>query len=127
MDGMTPIGLRDTLIAGARVIDPASGFDGVADVFIQGGMVADIAQGLAAPEGTEVVQASSTCGPNWASPAGNIERRSNPRRALPPPAASRRSWRSPIRCRRSTTRRWCGCCGRAVRKPAASPSSPMAP
>jgi dihydroorotase len=57
MDGMTPIGLRDTLIAGARVIDPASGFDGVADVFIQGGMVADIAQGLAAPEGTEVVQA----------------------------------------------------------------------
>jgi dihydroorotase len=58
MDGMTPIGLRDTLIAGARVIDPASGFDGVADVLIQGGVVADIAQGLAAPGEAEVVQAA---------------------------------------------------------------------
>jgi dihydroorotase len=57
MDGMTSIGLRDTLIAGARVIDPASGFDGVADVLVQGGLVADIAQGLTAPESAEVVRA----------------------------------------------------------------------
>jgi dihydroorotase len=57
MDGMGATRLRDTLIAGARVIDPASGFDGVADVFIRDGIVADIAQGLAAPEGAEVVRA----------------------------------------------------------------------
>jgi dihydroorotase len=57
MDGMTSIGLRDTLIAGARVIDPASGFDAVADALIQGGVVADIAQGLSAPDEAEVVQA----------------------------------------------------------------------
>jgi dihydroorotase len=60
MDGMTPIGLRDTLIAGARVIDPASGFDAVADVLVQGGLVTDIAPGLAAPEGAEVVQADGS-------------------------------------------------------------------
>jgi dihydroorotase len=57
MDGMSAIGLRDTLIAGARVIDPASGFDQIADVLIRGGIVADIARGIAAPEGAETVAA----------------------------------------------------------------------
>jgi dihydroorotase len=62
MNGMSPVGLRDTLIAGARVIDPASGFDAVADVLIRGGLVADIgplsgASRLAAPEGAEIVAA----------------------------------------------------------------------
>jgi dihydroorotase len=57
MDGMTSIGLRDVLIVGARVIDPASGFDQIADVLIRGGLIADIAQGLTAAEGTETVAA----------------------------------------------------------------------
>jgi dihydroorotase len=57
MNGMSPIGLRDTLIAGARVIDPASGLDRIADVLIQAGLIADIAQGLSAPEGAETVAA----------------------------------------------------------------------
>jgi dihydroorotase len=57
MNGMSPAGLRDTLIAGARVIDPATGLDRVADVLIRGGLVADIAQGLAAPEDAETIAA----------------------------------------------------------------------
>ncbi|MBW4024972.1 MAG: dihydroorotase [Proteobacteria bacterium] len=54
---MGAVGLRDTLIAGARVIDPASGFDGVADVLVRGGLIADIGPGLGAPEDAEVVRA----------------------------------------------------------------------
>jgi dihydroorotase len=47
MDALVSTGLRDTLIAGARVIDPASGFDGVADVLLRGGLIADIGTALA--------------------------------------------------------------------------------
>jgi dihydroorotase len=54
---MSPTGLRDTLITGARVIDPASGLDQTADVLIRGGVIADIAPGLAAPDGAETVAA----------------------------------------------------------------------
>ncbi|WP_284946768.1 dihydroorotase [Acidisoma cladoniae] len=50
MDALVSTGLRDTLIAGARVIDPASSFDGVADVLIRGGLIADIGTGLAAED-----------------------------------------------------------------------------
>jgi len=50
MDALVSTGLRDTLIAGARVIDPASGFDGVADVLLRGGMIAEIGTGLAAED-----------------------------------------------------------------------------
>jgi dihydroorotase len=57
MNGMAATGLRDTLISGARVIDPASGLDRTADVLLRGGVIADIAPGLAAPDGAETVAA----------------------------------------------------------------------
>ncbi|WP_406566054.1 dihydroorotase [Acidisoma silvae] len=49
--------MRDTVIAGARVIDPASGHDAVADVLIQNGRIADIGLGQGHPEGAERVDA----------------------------------------------------------------------
>lgn len=39
------------LIRGARVIDPASGFDQIADVAIEGGRIAAIGRGLSVPDG----------------------------------------------------------------------------
>lgn len=55
MDGMMTTVLRDTVIAGARVIDPASGHDAIADVLIQQGRIADIGRGQGRPEGAETV------------------------------------------------------------------------
>lgn len=43
---------------GGRVMDPASGRDEAADVLLEGGTVAAIAPGLAAPAGAEVVDAA---------------------------------------------------------------------
>jgi dihydroorotase len=57
MNAMPPVQVRDTLIAGARVIDPASGFDQTADVLLRGGLIAEIAPGLAQPEGAEAIAA----------------------------------------------------------------------
>ncbi|HTI01947.1 MAG TPA: dihydroorotase [Acidisoma sp.] len=48
--------LRDTVVLGARVIDPASGHDTIADVLIQQGRIADIGLGQGAPEGAERVE-----------------------------------------------------------------------
>ena len=45
-----------TLLRGARVIDPASGTDGVMDVAIDGDRIAEIGPSLAAPAGCEVVE-----------------------------------------------------------------------
>lgn len=45
------------LVRGGRVIDPASGFDGVADVLIEGGVVARVAPGIEAA-GARVVEAA---------------------------------------------------------------------
>lgn len=45
-----------TLLRGGRVIDPASGTDGVMDVAIDGGAIAEIGPKLPAPEGCEVVE-----------------------------------------------------------------------
>jgi dihydroorotase len=58
MDGMMTGALRDTVIAGARVIDPASGHDAVADVLIQNGRIADIGLGQGLPEGAERIEAA---------------------------------------------------------------------
>ena len=55
MNGMVTTNLRDTVIAGARVIDPASGHDAVADVLIRNGAIADIGRGQGKPEGAEWV------------------------------------------------------------------------
>jgi len=50
--------LRDVLIAGGRVIDPASGRDQVCDLLLRGGRVEAVGPGLAAPEGAEVIRAA---------------------------------------------------------------------
>jgi dihydroorotase len=46
------------LIKNGRVIDPASGHDGVADVWIEDGMIRGVGSNLAAAAGTEVFDAS---------------------------------------------------------------------
>jgi dihydroorotase len=46
------------LIKGGRVVDPANGHDGVADVLVSDGRIAKIGRGLKAPEGTHVVTAA---------------------------------------------------------------------
>jgi dihydroorotase len=48
---------RDTVIAGARVVDRASGRDEPADVLLRGGTVADIGRGMGRPDGALVVEA----------------------------------------------------------------------
>ncbi|WP_455138378.1 dihydroorotase [Thermophilibacter sp.] len=47
------------LLKGAHVVDPQVGLDGVADVLLDGSTVAAVGEGLAAPEGTEVVDCAS--------------------------------------------------------------------
>ncbi len=50
-------GLPDTLILGARLIDPATGRDGMGDLLVQGGVIADLGVGLGRPEGAVVIEA----------------------------------------------------------------------
>jgi dihydroorotase len=45
------------LLRGARLLDPRAGLDGAADLLIRDGRVAELGEGLAAPEGAEVVDA----------------------------------------------------------------------
>ncbi|HQT84048.1 MAG: dihydroorotase [Acidiphilium sp. 37-64-53] len=47
--------MRDTLITGARIIDPASGHDAIGDCLIRGGMIADFAGALGRPADAMVV------------------------------------------------------------------------
>ncbi|WP_046495770.1 amidohydrolase family protein [Streptomyces odonnellii] len=55
-----------TLLRGGRVIDPGTGFDGVADVLVSDGVVSAIAAGLAAPPGCAVVDvAGLVVGPGF--------------------------------------------------------------
>ena len=49
------------LIKGGRVIDPSQGLDKVADVAVEGGKVKEIGQGLAAPAGAKVIDATGKC------------------------------------------------------------------
>ncbi len=46
------------LIRGGRVIDPANGVDGVMDVLLRDGMIAEIGQGLSAPGGARTIEAA---------------------------------------------------------------------
>jgi len=46
------------LIRNGRVIDPANDVDAVQDALIEGGMIARVGPGLAAPEGTEIIEAT---------------------------------------------------------------------
>jgi len=49
--------VKPLLIRGGRVIDPSRGHDGVADVLIKNGLIADVGRGLGAPDGAEVMDA----------------------------------------------------------------------
>jgi dihydroorotase len=46
------------LIRNGRVVDPANGLDGPADVLVENGIIARVGPGLAAPEGAEIVDAA---------------------------------------------------------------------
>jgi dihydroorotase len=48
---------RRTLFRGARLVDPAAGHDGVADVLVEDESVAEVGSGLSAPQGAEVIDA----------------------------------------------------------------------
>ena len=48
--------MRDLLITGARLIDPATGLDGPGDLLVRDGAIADLGTGLSAPEGATVVK-----------------------------------------------------------------------
>jgi hypothetical protein len=43
-----------TLLRGGRVVDPGTGFDGIADVLLDGGKIAAVGEGLEAPEVVDV-------------------------------------------------------------------------
>jgi dihydroorotase len=49
--------VKPLLIRGGRVIDPSQRHDGVADVLIADGRIADMGRGLGAPDGAEVMDA----------------------------------------------------------------------
>ncbi|MBB4682879.1 amidohydrolase family protein [Amycolatopsis jiangsuensis] len=46
-----------TLVRGGRVVDPAGGFEGPADVLVTDGRIAAVGPGLEAPPGAEIVEA----------------------------------------------------------------------
>jgi dihydroorotase len=53
--------MRDLLITGARLLDPATGLDGPGAVLLRGGVIADCGAGLTAPDGAEVLDAAGAC------------------------------------------------------------------
>ncbi len=50
-----------TLIAGARLLDPATGMDAPGDLLMEGGAILDHGAGLGRPDGAEVVDADGLC------------------------------------------------------------------
>lgn len=46
------------LLKGAHVVDPQEGIDGILDVLIEGDRIAQVAEAIDAPEGTEVIDAA---------------------------------------------------------------------
>jgi dihydroorotase len=46
------------VIRGARVVDPATGLDGITDVLVRDGVIAGLGEGIAAPDEAEVVEAN---------------------------------------------------------------------
>ncbi|MBX6376855.1 MAG: dihydroorotase, partial [Acetobacteraceae bacterium] len=53
--------MPDTLIANARLLDPATGLDAPGALLIRDGVIADFGPGLSAPEGAETVDAAGAC------------------------------------------------------------------
>ncbi len=58
MNGMKAMALYDLVIKGGRVIDPARGLDGVADIAVAGGRIAQVGGSISAAEGREMLDAS---------------------------------------------------------------------
>ncbi len=54
-----------TLLRGGRVVDPGSGFDGVADVLVGGGAIEAVGANLSAPDATEVDVTGLVVGPGF--------------------------------------------------------------
>ncbi|MEU7791033.1 amidohydrolase family protein [Amycolatopsis sp. NPDC049159] len=54
-----------TLLRGGRVVDPGSGFDGVADVLVDGGAIEAVGANLSAPDATEVDVTGLVVGPGF--------------------------------------------------------------
>lgn len=54
-----------TLLRGGRVVDPGSGFDGIADVLLDGGTVEAVGTALDAPDATEVDVSGLVVGPGF--------------------------------------------------------------
>ena len=50
-----------TLIAGARLLDPATGMDVSGDLLLEGGAILDHGKGMGRPDGAEVVDADGLC------------------------------------------------------------------
>ncbi len=53
--------MRDLVIAGARLLDPATGLDAPGDLLIRGGLILDHGPNLPRPEGAEIVDAVGAC------------------------------------------------------------------
>jgi hypothetical protein len=53
-----PIGTRDLLIKGGRIIDPSQGLDAVGDVLLRNGLVEACGGALGTPDGAEVIDAT---------------------------------------------------------------------
>ncbi|MET0811078.1 MAG: dihydroorotase, partial [Thermoleophilaceae bacterium] len=54
----TPVPPATVLLHGARVLDPRTGLDGVSDLLVRAGSIAEIGDSLEAPDGAEVVDAA---------------------------------------------------------------------
>ena len=48
--------MRDLLLAGARLMDPATGFDQYGDLLVRGGVIADFGAALGRPDGADVME-----------------------------------------------------------------------
>ncbi len=60
-DEIEPVSERITVLKGGRVVDPAAGLDGVADVLIRDGRVARVGPGLEAEPGAVVIDVPDGC------------------------------------------------------------------
>jgi hypothetical protein len=107
-----------TLIAGARLLDPATGLDAPGDLLLESGTILDHGTGLSRPDGAEVVDAAGLClAPGLidlraALGEPGAEHRETIASAAQAPsrAASPRSAPCPTPTRHWTTRRWCSSC-----------------
>ncbi len=53
--------MRDLLLTGARLLDPATGLDALGDLLVRDGTIADLGAGIGRPEGAAIVEAGGHC------------------------------------------------------------------